>query len=300
MSDKILVTGASGFIAQDLIEELKDAHKIVAAHRSFIESSDERVSNFSVGDISGSTNWSNILSGVDIVYHLAAVAHNKWHGSHNLSQLFDQVNVQATVNLFKQAEKAGVKRFIFISSIGVIGNCTETEPFDEKSVCSPSGFYAKSKYEAEQELLKLSQSYKIELVIVRPPLVLSPFAPGNIAKLRKLISRISILPFGGINNKKSFISLNNLIDFLVLVGIHPLAKGNTFVISDDRVMSTSDLILYLSESINKKVILFPFFPVFFKLLFKIIGMKGMFNQLFGDLVIDSSKAKKLLGWKSRI
>lgn len=300
MSNKILVTGASGFIARELIGELKRVHKIVAVHRNNIESKDENVLNCSVGDISGNTDWSNVLSGIDTIYHLAAVAHNKASKSCNLGELFETVNVQATVNLFKQAEKAGVRRFIFISSIGVIGNRTDNVPFDESSVCAPSGYYAESKYKAEQELLKLSKSYNIELVIVRPPLVLSPFAPGNIAKLRKLLSRVTIIPLGGIENKKSFILIDNLVDFLKLVGTHPLAKGNIFVISDDRVISTSDLILYLSECMNKKIILLSGFSIVFKLLLKLVGMEAMYNQLFCDLVIDSSKAKKLLGWRPKI
>lgn len=300
MSHNILVTGAGGFIARELIVELKRTHRIVAVHRNSIESQEKNVFNCSVGDISGDTDWSNVLPDVDTIYHLAAVAHNKASKSCDLEELFDQVNVKATVNLFKQAEKAGVKQFIFISSIGVIGNRTDDGPFDESSECKPSGYYAESKYKAEQELIKLSNCYNIELVIVRPPLVLSPSAPGNVAKLCKLLSKTSIIPLGGIDNKKSFISISNLVDFLILVGTHPLAKENIFVVSDDRVMSTSDLIVYLSEFMNKKIILLSGFSTIFKLLFKMFGMKALYNQLYCDLVIDSSKAKTLLGWRPKI
>lgn len=296
MKKKVLITGAGGYIGSYLVKHLKDDYDIVAVYRHTPKNNfGAKVSV--IDDISSNTDWSSALKSVDVVVHLAALAHHALPKTSYYMKLLMEVNVRAVSNLFKQSEKAGVKRFIFISSIGVIGNQTQEEPFDENSECNPIGAYACSKYEAEKLLKKLASESTTELVIVRPPLVFSPSAPGSIAKLSKFLKYCPVLPFGLVNNKKSFVSIDNLVNFIGLCLSSSAAAGQVFVISDDRVWSTKQLIQALADAESKKIYLIPFPVAILRIAFFLMGKKNMSNQLFGNLLVDNRKARCLLRWK---
>lgn len=296
MKEKILITGASGYIGSSLVQHLKDDLDIIPVCRHSSKSNIDTES-FVISDISSNTDWSRALKGVSFVVHLAALAHNSLQNTPKTIDYITEVNVNASVNLFRQAEKAGVKRFIFVSSIGVIGNQTQDVPFDEDSECNPIGAYAYSKYQAEKILRKIASHSKTELVIIRPPLVFSPSAPGNIAKLSKIIKYCPILPFGSVNNKKSFVSIENLVNFLELCIFSPDAAGQVFVISDDRVWSTKQLIQALADAEGRKIYLIPISVTILRFLFILMGKRNISNQLFGNLLVNNGKARRLLLWK---
>jgi nucleoside-diphosphate-sugar epimerase len=287
---KILVTGASGFIGNLLCHHLQHKHSIIRQGRvGTIESIEN---DFRV-DINSNSNWEQCLKNVDTVVHLAAVAHNK----SNDSAYINEVNVEGSANLARQASRSGVKRFVFISSIGVLGNCTSnTSPFDECSNAAAHSLYAQSKLDAEVLLLEIAEETGLEVVIIRPVLVYGLEAPGNFGKLVNLVNKVPMLPFALCQNKRSFISVDNLVDFISACIDHPKAKNEIFCISDGNDLSIRGFTDAIAIGLNKKVIQLPI-PVFiFKLLGKITNKSELIEQLIGDLQVDSNKARKLLGW----
>lgn len=301
----VLVTGANGFIGKNLIRHLSFRHHVTASVRS--ESSIINISDIDadfrpvvVGELSDKTDWSSALSGVEVVVHLAGRAHQTGENPSQSLDLYRSVNCDASVNLLRQAAKSGVKRFIFMSSIGVIGNVSGTKPFSEDTECCPVAAYAHSKLEAEIELTKIAEETGIELVIIRPPLVYGDGAPGNFGKLSRLVSKVPILPFGAVHNRKSFISIDNLVDFIGVCITHPRAANELFVIADDDVISTKQLIDCIACSLDKSVIQLPFPVSAFRLFLKVVGKQSLSTQLFDDLEVDTSKAKSLLSWQAKV
>lgn len=286
---KILVTGGTGFIGAELLPILYE-HNVVSLTRSKVTNA--RFINASLEDF-----FSQVIINekFDVAIHLAGLAHDN---SKSLSD-FRLVNRDATIALAKQLADNGMGRFIFISSIGVNGNCTSDEIFSEESPINPPAEYALSKYEAEVELKKLSLQMGFELVIIRPPLVYGIDAPGNFAKLIKLAVTKIPLPFALVNNSRSYISVKNLCDFIKLSITHPNAANELFLVSDDKNHSTKELIEEIWSAKSIKSFMFPV-PVFvFRFLLKILGKSNISTQLFDNLEIDSSKAKNLLSWKAK-
>jgi nucleoside-diphosphate-sugar epimerase len=290
MNSTVLVTGADGFIGSRVVSAISSNHIVKAGVRSSISAS-KLEARFQVGDITSTTQWSDKLADTRTVIHLAAVAHN----NSNDPNLINEVNVKGTINLAEQAVKMGVKRFVFISSIGVLGNVTFT-PFNEESSAIPHSAYAESKLEAEKALLKIGRESELEVVIIRPVLVYGAGAPGNFAKLVNLVHKVPILPFALCNNKRSFISIDNLVDFISTCVDHPNAKNEVFCISDGEDVSIRAFTDEIAKGLKKRLIQMPL-PVFiFKLLGKITSQSEPIEQLIGDLQVDSSKARKLLNW----
>ena len=290
MLNNILVTGANGFVGYHLIENINSKYSIVGQVRRFIEPTLSEIPLFEL-DVSSESNWRKNLQGVNTIIHLAAVAHNK---ANNLDYI-NEVNVKGTVNLACQAVECGVKRFIFISSIGVLGNSTFI-PFNEESPFSAHSSYTESKLLAEQELLKISEETGLEVIIIRPALVYGADAPGNFGKLVNLVRKTTFLPFGLCKNKRSFISIDNLVNFISLCIEHPNAKNEVFCISDIDV-SIREFTDGIAHGMNKKLVQLPVPIWLFKLLGITFGKYEMVEQLVGDLQIDSRKARTLLNWK---
>ena len=293
MTKQILVTGASGFMGQATVNRLLNSkNKISIAVRGKCQV-DPRVTGFLIDYISSETNWENALAGVKVVVHLAAVAHNK---SDDLSYI-NEVNVKGTLNLAQQAADSGVERFIFISSIGVLGNRTENDEFfDEDTKESPHSEYSQSKLDAEVELLKIASETSLEVVIIRPVLVYGVNAPGNFGKLVNLVNKVPMLPFGLCKNKRSFISIDNLVDFIMICIEHPKAKNEVFCISDGIDLSIKEFTNGIATSLNKRLIQFPMPSFIFNLVGLLTGKQDQVDQLIGDLQINSSKARNILGW----
>lgn len=298
---QILVTGASGFVGKHIIDALHSSgdfqvKAIVRSHEK--HASSESVDYYQIKSIDSQTEWKGMLNNIDIVVHCAARAHvlNE-HCSNPLNE-FREVNVQGTINLAKACIEAGVKRFIFISSIGVCGSTTDTEHFNEQTKPCPSTAYAISKLEAEDELERISaQPNSLEIVIIRPPLVYAENAPGNFGKLLSIVHGGIPLPFLLLNNKRSFIAIENLVDFVVTCIAHPKAANQTFVISDDCDLSTPELISLLASGMGKKISLIPIPLFILKFAAKLLKKTSTYEQLCGSLQIDISKAKKMLDWQ---
>ncbi len=290
---KILVTGASGFIGKSLVAELlSQGYSVCAGLRTPISC----VKSVVVGDVDGDTDWDEALVGIDTVIHLAARVHILTEHSRTPLAKFRKVNVAGTLKLAESAAKAGIKRFLFVSSIGVNGTCT-TLPYTELDSPNPQDAYGISKFEAEQALHKLSAKTGMKMVIVRPPLVYGAGAKGNFAQMLKVLAKGIPLPFLSVQNKRSFIYLENLVDALILCATHPEAAGKTYLVSDGQDVSTPDLLRKLSNLMGMPAKILPCSPTFMRLAGRLFGKSEQVEKLVGSLQVDSSKIRRELGWK---
>lgn len=288
---KILITGSNGFIGKQLNQALESQYLILRHGRKF--EFPPVKNNYFCLDVNGKSDWREHLQGVGVIVHLAASAHNKLSGGESI----DEVNVDGALELAQQAAAAGVKRFIFISSIGVLGNKT-TLPFDELTDESPHSEYTGSKLKAEKALLKLAMETGLEVVIIRPVLVYGSEAPGNFLKLKSLVSKLPVLPFGLIDNKRSFISVGNLVGFIQLCIEHPRAKNEIFCISDGEDVSIKEFTSSIALGLSKKVVQLPIPCWVIQCAGCLLGKEELVDQLTGNLQVNINKAKTLLGWSS--
>lgn len=296
---KILVTGANGFIGSAVIKtlgKLRDAEPVglirTEANASLITGV-----RFIQAEINDAFAWSTTLSEIDCIVHCAGRAHVLKEKSSDPLAEFRKVNLHGTLALARAAASAGVRRFIFLSSIGVNGAATVNGVFDENSLAKPTANYAQSKLEAEQALAAISAEMAMEIVIIRPPLVYSADAPGNFARLMRLVSSGIPLPFNLVKNKRSMVALENLTDFIVTCVTHPGAANQTFLISDGADVSTPDILRYLARGMGLRLRLLPIPVPLLRLGAKAAGKLNLFEQLCGSLVIDSTKARDVLGWQ---
>lgn len=291
---KILITGASGFIGQSLQTQLAEKSiSYKAAFRKLLEVSNKHA--IAVGSIDGSTDWSVALQEVDVVVHLAARAHVMKDEVSDPIAEYRKVNTDGTLNLARQSVSAGVKRFIFFSSIGVNGN-NSVKPFTFSDTHNPHDSYSRSKYDAELGLKKISKETGLELVVIRPPLVYGKGAPGNFASLLKLVTKNLPLPLGAIHNKRSFISIDNLVDFITICIDHPNAVGQTFLVSDDEDVSTTELLRSLTIASGNTSRLIPVNVTFLRFFASMLGKSSNIDKLAGDLQIDMNHVKDTLQW----
>jgi len=291
----ILLTGSTGFVGSYLLvrlQKLPDYRVVSAVRSAFPSASDDVVS---VGDIDGTTDYSSSLTGVSMVVHAAARAHVVRDEVADSLAEFRKVNVEGTLNLARQAAVAGVKRFVFISSIGVHG-LNSDNPFKETDTEAPHDAYAISKYEAEFGLRKLAAETGLEVVIIRPPLVYGGAAPGNFRSLINLLAKPLPLPFGLVNNKRSMVYVGNLADFIIRCIEHPKAANQTFLVSDGHDVSLSELIRLIRQSMKKPAWLIPVPVSLFQLAGKLTGKMALVDRLVGDLQVDSRKARERLNW----
>ncbi|PMG02897.1 hypothetical protein BCV00_16825 [Vibrio breoganii] len=241
------------------------------------------------GDITPNTDWSEYLHGVNVVVHLAGIASKQGSSQDD----YNKINHLATLKLAQDAMNKGVKRFIFISTIAVMG---QTGSFDEESITNPQNDYAKSKLDAELGLKKLLTGTNMELVIIRPPLVYGEGATGNFLLLQKLVQKLPMLPFGMSNNKRSFISRDNLIDLIITCAGHSKAAGEIFLANEGPSISTREFTNAIAEGLGKSPIQFPLPGIIANLLFKAVRRPTIYSQLFDDLEVQSTKLKDVLNW----
>jgi nucleoside-diphosphate-sugar epimerase len=294
---KILVTGANGFIGKFLTKYLaKYSHEIISVTRNISNDS------YAVGDIDENTNWTEVLTGCDVIVHLAARVHQMHDDSLDPLSEFRRVNTAGTLNLARQAMNAGVKRFIFISSIKVNGEESDF-PYSEMFEPNPSDAYAISKWEAEQGLNELSRDGAMEVVIIRPPLIYGPRVKANFASMIRWVTRGVPLPFGAIHNKRSMVAVENLVDFIVLcadISKSPKAANQIFLISDGADVSTTELLNNVRAAYGTKMPLIPIPGSWLKFTLNLIGKSELSSRLLGSLTVDISKARNLLGWEPKI
>ena len=250
-----------------------------------------------VGDLDANTDWSVALFGVSSVVHAAARAHVMKDQSADPLAEFRRVNVAGTLNLAQQAALAGVKRFVFVSSIKVNGEQTKIgQPFTEKDRATPVDAYGISKYEAEVGLRRIAKETGMEVVIIRPVLVYGPGVKGNFLSMMHWLHRGIPLPFGAVNNSRSFVSLDNLVDFIITCLHHPAAANQTFLVSDGEDVSTTQLLQYTASAMGVSSRLIPVPALVIRVAAKLLGKAEVAQRLCGNLQVDVSKACQLLGW----
>jgi len=288
MKTKILITGQTGFIGNALSYKLKSKNLFEVHDTPRFKEMILRKNNFKLN---------NYLNNTDCVIHCAGKAHVINEYEPNLLKEYQKINVEGTYRLAELSANAGVKRFIFLSTIGVLGNNTNDRlPFSINDHPNPVKNYAKSKYEAEKILLNLSKKYGLEVVILRLPLVYGPGSKGNLSRLLKLINFGIPLPFGLISNQRSLIGIDNLIDLIIRCINHPNASEKTFLASDGEDLSTPQLIKLIASSIGRKASLFPVPLILLKFLSSIFCRREELDKLVGSLRIDNSYTKETLNW----
>ena len=289
------ITGADGFIGRNLCHFLDQKNiKYKAISRK------ETLGFESIGDINEFANWDILFKNVDTVFHLASKAH-----VFNINVAEYENIIRRDINGIRrfalEASYVGVKRLIYLSSVKVCGEKTsKLKPFSNSSALNPSDIYSKYKAESEIALKKVSSETGLEIVIIRPPLVYGPGVKANFLYLMDLSNKSLVLPLGGINNKRSIIYVENLIDFMYLCAKKNEAVGRTFLIADPYPISTSELIKKISNSLNKRILLFRLPKILLLFIFFIIGKKNTFNKLFCSLEIDPKDTYQNMDWNPKI
>lgn len=288
---KCLVTGASGFLGKHLTTFLKaKGFEVIATAR---QSSSMDV--IATGDLNQFSNWSALLKGVDVVVHAAAKAHDM-SKSPDLKNQYYEANLKLPVLLAEKARQYGVKRFIFISTIKVNGEATFARPFYADDPPHPMDDYGMSKAQAEAALLSMNQPGIFEIVVIRPCLIYGAGVKANFKNLMNLVQKAWPLPFGAIRNKRSLVSIENLMDLILTCMDHPNASGQVFLVSDGHDLSLPELIKTIAKSLGQKILLLPVPLFIFRLAFLILGKKDLTQRLFGNLQVDISKTKQMLEW----
>ena len=304
----VLVTGVTGFIASHLLPVLHQQNwQITAAVRNNCRQPLLSTKTIAIGEIDGNTNWHQALQNINTVVHLAARAHILHEDTFNPAAEFLKVNTAGTANLIKQSIEAGVKHFIFISSIGAMATLSD-QILTESFPCLPDNPYGLSKLKAEQALIDLAKNNSMTWTILRPTLVYGPGNPGNMERLMNLVNRGLPLPFASLKNRRSFIFVGNLVDAIAICLTHPQAANQTFLVSDGEDLSTAELIRKLAHHMHKPCRLFPFPPSLLKAA-GYLGDRIEFTQsslpinsttverLSGSLFVDSSHIRTTLNWQ---
>lgn len=294
----VLVTGAGGFIGKALIPALRSAgHSVTATLRGMPDQDDmdtagtDRIRL----DIGPETNWHPTLQNIDVIVHLAGIAHETRRPDQVDEYL--RVNVAGSERLAAQAAEAGVRRLIFLSSIKVHGEQTTDRPFSARDVLAPRDVYASSKAQAEQALRAVAEDAELEVVIIRPPLVYGPGMKGNLASLLKLIQRGVPMPIAGIHNRRDLISVYNLCDLILTCIDNPEAGGKSLLACDGEPLSTTDLARHLARGAGRPARVFYVPPGLLSLLASLAGQGRSWRKIASNLEIDMSDTHTGLGWK---
>ncbi|MCW8159134.1 UDP-glucose 4-epimerase family protein [Stutzerimonas stutzeri] len=295
---KLLVTGATGFVGSRLMTKLGRCDDFIVI--PCIRFSSSLICNFPraeyIDEISPFTDWSSILVNIDSIVHVAGRAHIPSDKTLDVLDEYCKVNVGGTLNLGRQAAAAGVKRFVYISSIGVNGNIND-HPFIADDQPNPVEPYALSKWEAEQGLWQIQQESGMEVVIIRPPLVYGPGAPGSFGSLVRWVEKGVPLPLGAIHNKRSLVGIDNLVDLIIRCIDHPAAANQVFLAGDGEDLSTTELLRSVGKAMGKPARLIPVPVGLLQFGATLLGKKAMAQRLLGSLQVDISKTCELLDWQ---
>ena len=300
MSSKIfLVTGGSGFVGRALINRLTliAGSTVIAPVRNVASTFPEGVRSIPFTNLDATFNWSEELKDVDCVVHAAARVHVMNDVSADPLAAFREVNVEATLNLARQAAASGTKRFIFISSIKVNGEGAEPGTvYRADDVPAPIDPYGVSKLEAEQGLKELAAVTGMEVVIIRPVLVYGPGVKANFLSMMRWLYRGVPLPFGAVHNQRSLVAIDNLVDLIVTCSDHPAAANQVFLVSDGEDISTTQLLRKLAGALGKPARLLPIPVWLMSGAAALLGQRALSDRILGSLQVDISKNRKLLGW----
>lgn len=293
--NKVLVTGANGFVGAALTTRLigERRYTVVGAVRSASPELPALLTRVEVGALGPEKDWRPVIEGVDTVVHLAARVQMASDKVRNPLAEYRRVNVASSCTLARQAASAGVRRFVFLSSVkvnGEIGRYTEADP------PAPEDAYGISKHEAEIALRAIAKETGMDVVIIRPPLVYGPGVRSNFLALMRAVSRGIPLPLGAVDNRRSLVALANLVDFIVTCIEHPAAANETFLLSDAEDLSTADLIRRLARAMGRPARLVPVPRPVLIAGAALLGQRRIAQRLLGTLQVDTSKARRLLGW----
>ena len=293
MKNKVLITGFSGFVGNYLVTQLNSYDLVILGRKKH----DRFAYPFFRSELNANSDYSLALQGVELIIHSAARVHMMNEHATDPLAAFREVNTFGTLNLARQAAAVGVKRFIFLSSIKVNGESTlNDKPFRYDDVPKPEDAYGVSKAEAEAGLKQIAAETGMEVVIIRPPLVYGPGVKGNFAAMLELAQKNLPLPLGAIHNKRSVVALDNLVDLIVTCIDHPKAANQTFLVSDDQDISTTELLKLITRATGEKPRLLPVPMSWLKLTGKLTGKQSVVDRLCGNLQADISHTKQTLGW----
>lgn len=288
----VLVTGATGFVGRALLEELgAHGHRATPVVRRIGGLAHEVV----IFDVHGQTDWGAVLAGCDAVVHLAARVHVMHDKATEPLALYRATNADATLNLARQSAQAGVKRFVFISTIKVNGEGRDA-PYRETDAPAPEDAYAISKWEAEQGLVRIAEETGLEVVILRPPLVYGPGVKANFLRLMQLVHKGWPLPLGTISNRRSLLYLGNFVDAIRVCVEHPAAAGQTFLLDDGQAVSTPELVSAVARAMDRPARLISVPVGMLQLAGALLGKRAAVVRLTGSLWVDSSLIRTRLGW----
>lgn len=288
------VTGAGGFVGTELVSALRRRGAMVRSVTRGTVSAE----SVSIGSIGPKTDWSGALTGVTHVIHCAGRAHIMQEKAVDPLAAFREVNVDGTRRLAEEAAARGVRRLVFVSSIKVNGESTQPGvPFTERDHPAPEEAYGVSKWEAEQLLMEVSARTGLEVVIVRPPLVYGPGVKGNFARLVRWVRAGVPLPFASVQNKRSLVSLPNLVDLLGCCAVHPRAAGQVFLAGDGEDLSTPDLIRRLAQVQRRPARLFAVPPSGLNALGTLLGRRVEVGRLIDTLQVSIDHVRRTLDWK---
>jgi nucleoside-diphosphate-sugar epimerase len=288
---RIVITGATGFVGRTLLSALS-GNELLLALRTAADIAEFK--SVVVGDINEQTSWDNALAGADCVIHLAARVHVMRPTPFD-AQKFREVNVLGTARLAKAARQAGVRRFVFLSSIKVNGE-DATTPFKNSDPPCPVDDYGRSKWEAEQALSDVANGSDMELAVIRPPLVYGPGVRANFLRLLSWVNNGVPLPFGAVHNRRSMVSVWNLCDLIKTVAVREPPTTGVYLVSDGTDLSTPELIRCLARGMNKPARLLPVPVGLLKLLGEVTGKSAEVSRLCGSLTVDISETRNRLNW----
>lgn len=298
MSSTVLLTGAGGFVGNAVLADLAAHGYAVRAVTRRALSLPPCAESFKLGTIDGATLWQPALSGIDTVIHSAARVHVMNDTDADSLAAFRRVNVDGTLNLARQAVAAGVRRFVYISSIKVNGEITlPGKPYRADDEPAPADPYGLSKMEAEVGLREVSACTGLEVVIIRPVLVYGPGVKANFLSMMRWLDKGVPLPLGAIDNRRSLVALDNLVDLVRTCMAHPAAANQTFLVSDDDDLSTTCLLRRMSQALGKPARLLPVPLPVLMLGAALTGRRALSQRLCGSLQVDIQKTRELLGWR---
>ena len=296
---KILITGASGFIGRRLTERLfkEGTFSIRACCRKKYLGWSGVVETTIIPAINADTEWETSLEGCEAVIHLAAKTHEMRNQDEDTLLEFRRINVEGTLNLARQAADYGVGRFVFLSSVKVHGESTmPDQAFTMSGPPNPEDAYSLSKWEAEQGLRDLEKESGMEVTILRPSLVYGPEVSGNFGSLLRWLKFGIPLPFGSINNRRSFVALDNLVDLIITCIDHPKGANRTFLVSDGEDLSTTQLLRRTASAMGITERLLPIPPTLLDFTFKMLGKPELSLRLLESLQVDLAFTKETLSW----